>query len=172
MGLLGLEVGGGHLLSVVWRAAVGVGTPLAQFMENIIGPSYDVDGGGGYVFHEYFSSAWYPSDMLMPMSSETLAGSVVPMMVYQSGRCAGFGGVDRQYQIFLHNLHWGFMHQSKYSELGGCACFPVNLLALFGIGVGVGVVDGVGGSREFRVAKTTSHNRPFELVEFISIYKI
>jgi len=35
-----------------------VGSPLAQFMENVIGPSYvilgDIMWGGGYVVHEYF----------------------------------------------------------------------------------------------------------------------
>ncbi len=150
MGLLGLEVGGGHSFSVVWRAAVGVGSPLALFMENVIGPSYVVDDtwGGGYIAHEYFSSTWRPGDMLMPMSSETIAGSVVPMMVYQGGRYADFGGVDRQYQIFLHNLHWGFMHQSKYTEVEGSARFPVDLLAVFGIKVGGAGVA----SREFHVA--------------------
>jgi len=82
------------------------------------------------------------------MSSETIPGSVVPMMVYQGGRYANFGGVDRQYQIFLHNLHWGFMHQSKYAGVGGSARFPVDLLAVFGIKVGGGGAS----SREFCVA--------------------
>ena len=89
-------------------------------------------------------------DILMPMSSETIAGSVAPMMVYQGGRYADFGGVDRQYQIFLHNLHWGFMHRSKYAEVGGSARFPVDLLAVFGIEVGGGGASST--SREFRVA--------------------
>ncbi len=87
------------------------------------------------------------------MSSETLAGRVVPMMVYQSGRCSNFGGVDRQYQIFLHNLHWGFMHKLKYVDEvggGGSAWFPADLLAVFGIEVGGG--GGGANPREFRVA--------------------
>jgi hypothetical protein len=113
--LMGLEVGGGHSFSVVWRAAVGVGSPLALFMENVIGPLYVVDDtwGGGYIAHEYFSSTWRPGDMLMPMSSETISGSVVPMMVYQSGRYTDFWRGGSAVSDFSSQSALGFHAQVK-----------------------------------------------------------
>ena len=151
MELLGLDGARGYSLGEVWRAAVGVESPLAVFMQNVIGPSYLADGpfGAGHITHEYIVTRWIPGVEYMPMVSETIAGSVVPFLLRQCGRCSDFGSVDRQYQVFLHNLHWGFMHLSKYKGLRGSARFPTDLLSLFGIMVG----RRVDGARplEFRV---------------------
>ena len=70
------------------------------------------------------------------MVSETIAGSVLPFLLKQCGRYSDFGSVDPQYQMFMHNLHWGFMHASKYQGLRGSARFPTDLLSVFGIMVG------------------------------------
>ena len=91
------------------------------------------------------------------MSSETIGGTVVPHLLHKSGRYSDFGSVDRQYLIFLHNLHWGFMHKMKYMSLRGSARFPTDLLALFGIMVGRRVDCGrplefrAGGCRSWRL---------------------
>lgn len=61
-----------------------------------------------------------------------------------------YGGVDRQYQLFLHNLHWGFMHDGKYIEMRGDDVFPRDFLAVFGIAIGR-KGSGGGGAREFSV---------------------
>ena len=151
MELLGLDGGKGYSLGEVWRAAVGVDSPLAVFMQNVVGPSYLADGpfGGGHITHEYIVTRWRSDVEYMPMVSETISGSVVPFLLRQCGRYSDFGSVDRQYQIFLHNLHWGFMHMSKYKGLRGSSRFSTDLLSLFGIMVG----RRVGGTRplEFRV---------------------
>ena len=151
LGMLGLDGSKGYLLSEVWRAAMGVDSPLAVFMQNVIGPSYLADGpfGAGHITHEYIVTRWRPDVEYMPMVSETIAGSVVPFLLKQCGRYSDYGSIDRQYQIFLHNLHWGFAHSSKYKGLRGSARFPTDMLSLFGIMVG----RRVGGTRplEFRV---------------------
>ena len=130
---------------------MGVDSPLAVFMQNVIGPSYLADGpfGAGHITHEYIVTRWRPDVEYMPMVSETIAGSVVPFLLKQCGRYSDYGSIDRQYQIFLHNLHWGFAHSSKYKGLRGSARFPTDMLSLFGIMVG----RRVGGTRplEFRV---------------------
>ena len=135
---LGLDCGRAHTLGEVWRAAVGSDTPLAVFMQNVIGPSYLADGpfGAGHITHEYIVTRWRPDVEYMPMVSETIAGSVLPFLLKQCGRYSDFGSVDRQYQMFMHNLHWGFMHASKYQGLRGSARFPTDLLSVFGIMVG------------------------------------
>ena len=102
------------------------------------------------MIHEYFSSSWLPPFKLSPMSSETISGAVLPMLVYGSGVYSRYGGVDRQYQMFLLDLHWGFMHDAKYAFMCGDQAPPRELLAVFGV-----VVGGGGGgrlvSREFCV---------------------
>ena len=137
-------VGVGWLCDV-WRAAVGKGTPLAVFMqESVIGPSYfadDVPSDKYYVVHEYDCTTWLRDAEYTPsMSSETMVGGVVYHLLAQGNLYADFGGVDRCLQVFLHNLHWGFMHQSKYVGMRGSARIPTDLLALFGIIVGRCVV--------------------------------
>jgi hypothetical protein len=152
-GILGLDVGDGDScqLSGVWRAAMGVDSAFARIMQNIIGPAYDgkSEWDNGHVIHEYFSSSWQPPFRLSPMSSETISGAVLPMLVFGSSVYSKYGGVDRQYQMFMHDLHWGFMHDSKYAFMCGDQELPRELLAVFGV-----VVGGVGGglaTREFRV---------------------
>ena len=157
-GLLGLSGGGSWKLSEVWRAAMGKETAFSMVMENIIGPSYYQNGTGwqnGFIVHEYFSSTWVPSSRSSPMCSETIPGAVIPMLVAGSGTYAGYGGVDRQYQLFLHNLHWAFMQDQKYAEMRGDDVFPRDFLAVFGITVGKRVLGGAG-NREFRVAELRS----------------
>ena len=142
LGMLGLGGSTEYFLCDVWRAAVGKGTPLAVFMQSVIGPSYfsdDVSSDKYYVVHEYDC---------------TMVGGVVYHLLAQGSLYADFGGVDRRLQVFLHNLHWGFMHQSKYVGMCGSARFPTDLLALFGIMVGRCVV----GTKplEFRLIKHRS----------------
>ena len=155
---LGLGSKGSVFLCDIWKAVVGTDTPLAVFMQNVVGPSYLAGGAAdldkGHIVLEYDSTVWKRGQQYTPMSSETLVGGVVSSLVYQSGRYASFGGLDRQYQVFLHNLHWGFMHRKKYAVQRGSAPFPTDLLALFGIMVG----RCVGGSRplEFRLGKRSS----------------
>ena len=155
---LGLGGKGDVFLCDIWRAVAGTDTPLAVFMQNVVGPSYLVDGASdldkGHIVLEYDSTVWKRGQQYTPMSSETLVGGVVSSLVYQSGRYASFGGLDRQYQVFLHNLHWGFMHRRKYIVQRGSAPFPTDMLALFGIVVG----RCVGGNRplEFRLGKRSS----------------
>ena len=150
---------------------MGVDTPLGVFMQNVIGPSYLVDGpfGDGHIVHEYVTTSWYRNSELMPMNSETLPGAVVPHLLVKSGRYSDFGSVDRQYLIFMHNLHWGFMHKMKYMALRGSARFPADLLALFGIMVGRRIDSGrqlefrAGGSRSWKLGGdssfTLAHNK-------------
>ena len=171
VGAIGLDGGRGYHLCDIWRAAVGIDTPLGVFMQNIIGPSYVVGGpfGEGHIVHEYVATSWYSGMEYMPMSSETMAGGVVPHLLHRSGRYADFGSVDRQYLIFLHNLHWGFMHKMKYMSVRGSARFPTDLLALFGIMVGRRVDCGrplelrAGGHRSWRLGgaglNTPSQNK-------------
>jgi hypothetical protein len=127
------------------------------FMRSVIGPSYSADElpvDKFYVVHEYDSSTWRRDAEYTPMSSETMVGGVVYHLLTQAKLYSDFGGVDRSLQVFLHNLHWGFMHQSKYMGLRGSARFPTDLLALFGIMVGRCVV----GSKplEFRLIRQRS----------------
>ena len=157
LGMLGLSGSKEYFLCDVWRAAVGKGSPLAVFMRSVIGPSYSADElpvDKFYVVHEYESSTWRRDAEYTPMSSETMVGGVVYHLLTQAKLYSDFGGVDRSLQVFLHNLHWGFMHQSKYMGLRGSARFPTDLLALFGIMVGRCVV----GSKplEFRLIKQRS----------------
>ena len=153
-GVLGLSVaaGGSLRLSDVWSAAMGADSAFTRIMQNVVGPAY---GGkseweDGHVIHEYFSSLWAPPFKLSPMSSETIAGAVLPMLVYGSGVYSRYGGVDRQYQMFLHDLHWGFMHDAKYAFMCGDQLPPRELLAVFGVTVGKS--GGGGNVREFCVA--------------------
>lgn len=138
MGALGLGSGRAWYLHDVWRAALGVDTALAVFMRNVVGPAYlpASSSDEGHVVHEYAVTAWRRHVEYTPMSSETLVGGVVSHLVCQSGRYSDVGGVDRQCQVFLHNLHWGFMNESKYVSLRGSSRFSVDLLAVFGIVVG------------------------------------
>ena len=157
LGVLGLSGSKEYCLCDVWRAAVGVGSPLAVFMRSVIGPSYSADElpvDKFYVVHEYDSSTWRRDAEYTPMSLETMVGGVVYHLLTQAKLYSNFGGVDRSLQVFLHNLHWGFMHQSKYMGLRGSARFPTDLLALFGIMVGRCVV----GSKplEFRLIRQRS----------------
>ena len=157
LGMLGLGGSTEYFLCDVWRAAVGKGTPLAVFMQSVIGPSYfsdDVSSDKYYVVHEYDCTTWRRDAEYTPMSSETMVGGVVYHLLAQGSLYADFGGVDRRLQVFLHNLHWGFMHQSKYVGMRGSARFPTDLLALFGIMVGRCVV----GTKplEFRLIKHRS----------------
>ena len=145
LGVLGLVGSTEYFLCDVWRAAVGKGTPLAVFMQSVIGPSYfsdDVPSDKCYVVHEYDCTTWRRDAEYTPMSSETMVGGVVYHLLAQGSLYADFGGVDRRLQVFLHNLHWGFMHQSKYVGI------------LFGIMVGRCVV----GTKplEFRLIKHRS----------------
>ena len=103
------------------------------------------------MIHEYFSSSWLPPFKLSPMSSETISGAVLPMLVYGSGVYSKYGGVDRQYQMFLHDLHWGFMHDAKYAFMCGDQEPPRELLAVFGVVVGKGSCGKA--AREFRVSR-------------------
>lgn len=150
VGALGLDVGKEYYLCDIWRAAMGIDTPMGVFMQNVVGPSYLAGGpfGEGHITHEFVTTSWYRDSECMPMSSETIGGAVVPHLLHRSGRYSDFGSVDRQYLIFLHNLHWGFMHKMKYMSLHGSARFPTDLLALFGIMVGRRV--DCGRSLEFR----------------------
>ena len=157
LGRLGLNGSAKYFLCDVWRAAVGKETPLAVFMQSVVGPSYfadDVPSDKYYVVHEYDSTTWRRDAEYTPMSSETMVGGVVYHLLAQGKLYADFGGVDRRLQVFLHNLHWGFMHQSKYMGMRGSARFPTDLLALFGIMVGRCVV----GTRplEFRLIRYRS----------------
>ena len=115
--VLGLDVGNGEScrLSGVWKAAMGTDSAFALIMQNVIGPAYDgkSEWDDAHVIHEYFSSSWQPPFRLSPMSSETISGAVLPMLVHGSGVYSKYGGVDRQYQMFLYDLHWGFMHDAK-----------------------------------------------------------
>lgn len=159
-GLLGLGGGGSWKLSEVWRAAMGEESAFSMIMENVIGPSYYRNGTGwqnGFIVHEYFSSAWACPSQSSPMCSETIPGAVtvIPMLVAGSGTYAGYGGVDRQYQLFLHNLHWAFLQDKKYVEMRGDDVFPQDFLAVFGITVGK-QASGRAGSREFCVADLRS----------------
>jgi hypothetical protein len=152
-GVLGLDAGAGDFscrLSSVWRAAMGSESAFARIMQNIIGPAYDgkSEWEDGHVIHEYLTSSWQPPFRLSPMSSETISGAVLPMLVYGSGVYSRYGGVDRQYQMFLLDLHWGFMHDAKYAFMCGDQVPPRELLAVFGVVVGGG---GRSASREFRV---------------------
>lgn len=138
-GMVGLRGEGPWKLSQVWRATMGNESLFAMIMGNIIGPAYYEGGAGwqdGFIVHEYFSSSWGGSSGSLPMSSETISGAVVPMLVAGTGTYADYGGVDRQYQLFLHNLHWGFMQDGKYLEMPGDGVFPRDFLAVFGITVG------------------------------------
>lgn len=149
--VLGLGAGGSYVLADVWRAAMGMDSSFARIMQNIIGPSYEGESEwkDGHVIHEYFSSSWQPPFKLSPMSSDTIAGAVVLLIVHGSGVYSKYGGVDRQYQMFLHDLHWGFMHDAKYAFMCGDSAPSCDLLAVFG--VTVGKVGGVGSAREFCV---------------------
>ena len=154
---LGLRGSAKYFLCDVWRAAVGKETPLAVFMQSVVGPSYfadEVPSDKYYVVHEYDSTTWRRDAEYTPMSSETMVGGVVYHMLAQGSLYADFGGVDRRLQVFLHNFHWGFMHQSKYVRMRGSARFPTDLLALFGIMVGRCIV----GTKplEFRLIKCRS----------------
>lgn len=125
---LGGKVGESLCFLDVWRAAMGSDSAFALVMQNIIGPAYR--GGGsdwedGHVVHEYFSSTWAFPFQLSPMSLETIAGAVIPMLVCGSGVYSKYGGVDRQYQMFLHDLHWGFMHDAKYAFMLVMVCVLV-----------------------------------------------
>ena len=165
VGALGLDVGKEYYLCDIWRAAMGVDTPMGVFMQNVVGPSYLAGGpfGEGHIIHEFVATSWYRDSECMPMSSETIGGTVVPHLLHKSGRYSDFGSVDRQYLIFLHNLHWGFMHKMKYMSLRGSARFPTDLLALFGIMVGRRVDCGrplefrAGGCRSWRLGGVGSN---------------
>ena len=156
--LLGLGGRGPWKLSEVWRAAMGTDSSFAMIMQNIIGPAY-YEGGTDwqreFVVHEYFSSTWTAPSGSSPMCSETISGAVIPMLVAGSGTYAGYGGVDRQYQLFLHNLHWNFMQDGKYMEMRGDDVFPRDFLAVFGITVDE-QVTGIAAGREFCVEEVGS----------------
>ena len=152
MGLLGLDGGKDHRLCDVWRAAVGMNSRLAHFMRNVIGPSYFmVDPGmGGYEDHEYDVPVWRTNLPQCPMSAETMVGSVFALLVDRDGGYSSYGGVDRQCKVFLHNLHWGFLREAKYRSVRADTPFPRDMLAMFGIEVGV-LSDGSGSPGDFRV---------------------
>ena len=156
--LLGLGGRGPWKLSEVWRAVMGTDSSFAMIMQNIIGPAYHEGGTDWqreFIVHEYFSSTWTAPSGSSPMCSETISGAVIPMLVAGSGTYAGYGGVDRQYQLFLHNLHWNFMQDGKYLEMQGDDVFPRDFLAVFGITVGERVT-GIAAGREFCVEEVGS----------------
>ena len=138
--LLGLEADRDYRFCDVWRAAVGPDTGMGLFMYNLIGPSYFAvcSLAGAYEDHEYSRPYWNTDLPHCPMSSETLAGGGAALIVAHHGKYLGFGGFDRQRQVFQHNLLWGFMEGRKYRRLAADKPFPMDVLAAFGIRVGVG----------------------------------
>jgi len=116
-------------------------TLMAQFVSGMIGPFYvEVDPTeGGYDDYEYDGTAWRLELAHSPMSSDTLCGSVFPSLVMQTLRYEGFGGMDRQCKVFLHNMYWGFMRDGQYRGMGGSSRFPQDVLSVFGLEVGGGV---------------------------------
>ena len=164
MSKLGLAVLQKQCLSDVWRAAVGSDCGLAVVMRSVIGPSYDAVGVGPdvlmrsahgphdilgpmvarHVDHEYDVLAWGHGGLPQcPLSSDTLVGNAVALMVSAGGRMTGFGGIDRQVKLFIHNFQMGFSHERRFRGLGGNSPIVMDLLDLMGISFGAGF-DGKG----------------------------
>ena len=168
---LGLGASQKYCLSDVWRAAVGMDCGLAVVMRSVIGPSYNAAGVGADVLmrsafgphdvlgpmavthedHEYDVTAWgrggHPQS---PLSSDTLVGNAVALLVSAGGRMTGFGGIDRQVKLFIHNFQMGFSHERRFRGLGGDNPIVVDLLDLMGITFGTGF-DGKGVPGQFRL---------------------
>ena len=72
---LGLGGKGDVFLCDIWRAVAGTDTPLAVFMQNVVGPSYLADGASdldkGHIVLEYDSTVWKRGQQYTPMSSST-----------------------------------------------------------------------------------------------------
>jgi hypothetical protein len=162
---LGLVASQKYRLSDVWRAAVGSECGLAVVMHSVVGPSYNEVGVGPDVLmrsahsphdilgpmmvaahedHEYDVTAWgrggHPQS---PMSSDTLLGNAVPLLVSAGGQMTGFGGIDRQVKLFIHNFQMGFSNECHFRGLGGNHPIVMDLLDLMGIMFGLGL-DGKG----------------------------
>ena len=43
-----------------------------------------------------------------PLSSDTLVGNAMALLVSAGGRMTGFGGIDQQVKLFIHNFQIGF----------------------------------------------------------------
>ena len=171
MSKLGLDASRKYCLSDVWRAAVGSDCGLAVVMRSVVGPSYDAPGVGPEVMmrsafgphdvfgplavshedHEYDVTAWGRGGAAQsPMSSDTLVGNSVALLVSAGGRMAGFGGIDRQVKLFIHNFQMGFSHERRFRGLGGSNPIVMDLLDLMGISFGAGF-DGKGVPGQFRL---------------------
>ena len=171
MSKLGLEASRSYCLSDVWRAAVGSDCGLAVVMRSVVGPSYDVAGAGPEVLmrsalgphdllgpmavnhedHEYDVTAWGRGGLPQsPLSSDTLVGNSVALLVSAGGRMVGFGGIDRQVKLFIHNFQMGFCHERHFRGLGGDNPVVMDLLDLMGITFGAGF-DGKGVPGQFQL---------------------
>ena len=164
MSKIGLVASRGYCLSDVWRAAVGSECGLAVVMHSVVGPSYNKLGMGPDVLmrsvygphdvsgpmvaahedHEYDVTVWgRGGHSQCPMSSDTLLGNVVALLVSAGGRMTGFGGIDRQVKLFIHNFQMGISHEGHFRRLGGNNPVVMDLLDVLGITFGTGL-DGKG----------------------------
>ena len=121
-------------------------------MRSVLGP-HDILGpvAVDHEDHEYDVTAWGRGGLPQsPLSSDTLVGNSVALLVSAGGRMVGFGGIDRQVKLFIHNFQMGFCHERHFRGLGGDNPVVMDLLDLMGITFGAGF-DGKGVPGRFQL---------------------